>query len=481
MADAPSDVYWVPLGVKRPGMIAAASCATVSLVFISALLTYVATLLLRHRRAAKSAHGRLERESRAIRFLASSHGVAFVSLLAGDLLQALGFSLTYHWLALGAVPAPAHPTALCTAQAVLIQVGDIGSAFSALIIAANLFSIICLKRTASLAALLSAIAFAWVCSGVLAGVGPAAFPPRPGRLPFYGPAGGWCWIGAGNQTERLTLHYLFVFIVALSTFLLYSAIALRIWWRRRQLGADATLSGGTTNVAKIMLIYPAVYVATILPISVYRCAAMAGHVWRIEFALAGGAVFTLSGAANCTVYALTRHIVSFDGIGEALRRGSGSGSFGRPSLDPSQHSLEPPRPSLLARLRALFHKRDDPNSSADSSPTLAGAVRIKVETDVVDPHAVGDSASPRLGEYSTVQWGAPVGGVAPRRPSVAVSPLEGRPFAQLDPVARRSRGRKSEGEKDVELGHEELKETGEIDEIEEEEESQQSARRREPA
>ena len=82
MAAAASDTYWVPLGVKRPGMIAAASCATVSLVFISALLTYVAALLWRHRRARRE-HARVESESRAIRFLASSHGVAFVSLLAG--------------------------------------------------------------------------------------------------------------------------------------------------------------------------------------------------------------------------------------------------------------------------------------------------------------------------------------------------------------------------------------------------------------
>lgn len=78
-----------------------------------------------------------------------------------------------------------------------------------------------------------------------------------------------------------------------------------------------------------MLVYPGTYVATILPLSVYRCAAMAGQQWSIQIALAAGAIFTLSGAANCTVYALTRHIVSLDGIGSALRRGSGSGSFGR--------------------------------------------------------------------------------------------------------------------------------------------------------
>lgn len=149
----------------------------------------------------------------------------------------------------------------------------------------------------------------------------------------------------------------------------------------------------------------------------------------------------------------------------------------RPSLDPSQHSLEPPRPSLLSRLRALFHKPDELPSSAKSSPTLAGAVRVKVETDVAHPHA-GESASPRLGEYSTVQWGVPGGG-APRRPSVAVGPLEGRPFAQLDPVGRR---RESEREKDVELAHE-LQYGGEIEQIEEQQETEleQGVRPREPA
>jgi len=100
---------------------------------------------------------------------------------------------------------------------------------------------------------------------------------------------------------------------------------------------------------------------------------------------------------------------------------------------------------------------------------------------VADPHAraAGDSASPRLGEYTTVQWGVPGGAAMPRRPSVAVSPLEGRPFARLDPVARRRRD--SEHEKDVELAQE-LKDTGEIEQIEEEDsEREQRMRQREPA
>lgn len=68
-----------------------------------------------------------------------------------------------------------------------------------------------------------------------------------------------------------------------------------------------------------------------LPLSIYRCAAMAGEHWNIHILLGAGAVFTLSGAANCIIYALTRRLVSFDGIGTALRRGSASVSGSRGS------------------------------------------------------------------------------------------------------------------------------------------------------
>lgn len=70
-----------------------------------------------------------------------------------------------------------------------------------------------------------------------------------------------------------------------------------------------------------------------LPLSIYRLAYMTGHKLSIHYALGAGFIFTLSGAANCCIYAFTRKIVSLDGIGDALRRGSGSGSFGKCAYD----------------------------------------------------------------------------------------------------------------------------------------------------
>lgn len=96
-----------------------------------------------------------------------------------------------------------------------------------------------------------------------------------------------------------------------------------------------------------MMLFPLVYIITMcvrsptlltkaltlapisLPLSIYRLAYMTGHELSIHFALGAGSIFTLSGAANCCIYAFTRNIVSLNGLSDALRRGSGSGSFGK--------------------------------------------------------------------------------------------------------------------------------------------------------
>lgn len=109
-----SDDRWVPLADKRAGTIAVCTAACVSLAFILAFSSWVAYLLYRHHTRVKAL--RVERETRAIRFLASSHGILLGSLIFGyahpavlckqllktdhrhlssDFVQALGFSLSW--------------------------------------------------------------------------------------------------------------------------------------------------------------------------------------------------------------------------------------------------------------------------------------------------------------------------------------------------------------------------------------------------
>ncbi|BGP17540.1 hypothetical protein JCM10213_004082 [Rhodosporidiobolus nylandii] len=313
---SPSPPRWVPIASNRRGMAAVASAATLSVVCVLSLSVYMSLLLRRHLRKTKV--DRANEETRAIKFLKSTHGMLLCNMLVGDLLQATGFLLNFNWVARNALPTSAYPTALCTAQAVLIQLGDLGSAFSSLVICANLFLILVFQIHPSVRVLWGVMAFEWIIIAIMAFLGPAALE-RDG-IPFYGPSGGWCWMNGIYQKERLYLHYLWVFIVAFADLTLYGVMAAKIWLQRRAVGNEQV--AGTQGVWRVMMAYPAVYIATILPVSCYRIASMAGHQWPIHYALAAGFIFTLSGTANVVIYSFTRSLVSFDSLGSALRRGS---------------------------------------------------------------------------------------------------------------------------------------------------------------
>jgi hypothetical protein len=90
---------------------------------------------------------------------------------------------------------------------------------------------------------------------------------------------------------------------------------------------------------KIMPLYALMYIVTILPLSAYRAASMAGRRWGLDAQLAAGFVFTLSGLVNCVIYATTRNIISSESVG-AIRRGSTSATVS--GLGPSESIFSPP-------------------------------------------------------------------------------------------------------------------------------------------
>ncbi|GAA6040263.1 hypothetical protein JCM8097_009393 [Rhodosporidiobolus ruineniae] len=407
--------HWVSLGTKRAGMAAVASAASLSVLSVCILSAYIAHLLRQHYGRSKA--DRLGNESRAIKFLTSSHGMLLGNLLLGDFLQALGFLLNWRWIARGALPAATHVTQLCTAQGVFIQVGDLGSAFSSLVICVNLFLILVFQIHPSTRKLWLVMVAEWGVIAVMALVGPVALE-RDG-VPFYGPSGGWCWMSSIYQSERLTLHYLWVFIIAALNLLLYSAMAVKIWHQRRAFGNEQL--SGTAGVAKVMMLYPLVYIVTILPLSCYRVAAMAGKTWPIHYALAAGFVFTLSGTANCLIYAFTRSIVSFDSLTSALRRTSnvGGGTWAGRSFDTRR---------LSGITSNLFSSSSSGGGGGHGRKSFGGGgggttsqlgrtsfalngVRIDVETDVSSPDLMASgSLSPALSFDGPAGAGGGAGG-----------------------------------------------------------------------
>ncbi|GAA6013776.1 hypothetical protein JCM11491_005095 [Sporobolomyces phaffii] len=318
---------WISLEPHLAGVLAVAIAATVSLVCIAALVSFIALLLSRFYSHSNESERREKRMSnKAIRFLASTHGLLFIDLLLGDLLQAIGFVLNYSWFHHRGLPPSENPTALCTTQGVLIQVGDTASAFSSLIISVNLFFVIVFSRHPSIKALWFVIAFQWLVVGILAAIGPR-WLEREG-MPFYADAGSWCWISSHYSDARLWLHYFFVFVIAFVDLVLYTIIAAYLALQSRRTSAKIPLNiSNLSGVAKIMPLYALGYIVTILPLSAYRAASMAGHHWSPDAQLAAGFVFTLSGAVNCVIYATTRNLISSESVG-ALRRTSQSATGG---------------------------------------------------------------------------------------------------------------------------------------------------------
>ncbi|GAA5957080.1 hypothetical protein JCM8115_003951 [Rhodotorula mucilaginosa] len=447
-----SDDRWVPLADKRAGTIAVCTAACVSLAFILAFSSWVAYLLYRHHTRVKAL--RVERETRAIRFLASSHGILLGSLIFGDFVQALGFSLSWAWVARGEIPTAAYPTRLCKTQSILIQIGDLGSAFSSLVICLNLLLILVFRITPATRWLMVTLLIEWIIIGILASVGPISRIGKEG-VPFYGPSGSWCWVNSAYQLERLLVHYLWVFIVAFFNLLFYSIIAIYLRYHDGGRLASGPLAQ-TANISRVMLIYPVVYVATILPLSIYRCAAMAGEHWNIHILLGAGAVFTLSGAANCIIYALTRRLVSFDGIGTALRRGSSSATAGRGNESPSLFRrgssatvggpLSPHSPQPRAKIRfergafSLFFRPDGTPYRPEAPPRNSTFDGIVVEVETVANVQEQDQApvpSAILAQREHAHAHQPDPPRRPSKPEVRwedeTPSSEDRPFGRLEP------------------------------------------------
>jgi hypothetical protein len=63
----------------------------------------------------------------------------FLFSFSSSYLVLLLFPITSQWIARRAIPTARFPTATCTTQAVFIQMGDLGSAFSSVLICVNLF------------------------------------------------------------------------------------------------------------------------------------------------------------------------------------------------------------------------------------------------------------------------------------------------------------------------------------------------------
>jgi len=246
----------------------------------------------------------------------------FISLLLCDLMQAVGSIMNEKWVQNKAV----YLGNFCTTQGIFKQAADIGIAMFALIIAIHTFCVLFLRWQSRPYVLWLTLVSAWSAMGAIVLAGPTlADTTKYG--PFFGISGYWCWITAPYPVQHITLDYMFMFMSAGFSFLLYTLVFLRLrgniiisgwyiafrratsssnsYWRGREFADNEKMV-----IARQMMLYPVAYVIVILPIATARFCEMRGNT-NVPFGatIFCDTVYLLSGLVNVTLFVTTRRVL----------------------------------------------------------------------------------------------------------------------------------------------------------------------------
>ncbi|RAH40214.1 protein gprD [Aspergillus brunneoviolaceus CBS 621.78] len=229
--------------------------------------------------------------------------VLIYNLLLVDLQQATAFLLCLHWVSKGYVY---YPSAPCVLQGWWIQTGDPGSGLFVLAIAMHTGAVVLRGRQLPFPIFVASVVGLWIFIIILGLIPVGLF----GSETFVISEAGWCWLSPQHETERLWLHYLWIFLAEFGTVILYGIMF--FYLRRRMQEAASLRQNHQENLKRLnrvvvyMVIYPLVYLVLSLPLAAGRMST-ARHIIpsRAYFAVAG-TLMALSGLVDVAVYTLTR-------------------------------------------------------------------------------------------------------------------------------------------------------------------------------
>lgn len=320
-----------------------------------------------------------------------SHAAAYlISLLICDLLQAIGSIMNAQWYVQQAVSFQPF----CTAQGVIKQISDVGTALWALTIALHTFWVLFLRLEVRRAVMISALVALWAAIGTLVISGPATLNIKE-KGPFYAISGYWCWISDQYPISHITLDYMFMFLSAFLSFILYSLVYLKMrgnitivgWKLRFRLHRGSGSSGlaadtQTIAIAKQMLLYPVAYTILISPIAISRFIGFSGREVSFGVTIFSDTIYLLSGLVNVLLFFVTRRVLPrhsvikkrFSGSEEPMRFSfvddleqppSDSVSFTSGKTD-EEHSVDTMIGSLDEK-NDMFKRVDSPDADTDTS------------------------------------------------------------------------------------------------------------------
>lgn len=245
-------------------------------------------------------------------------GLQFMSLLLFDFIQSIGSVLHIPWI----YNAHVEEGLTCTVQGIFKQFGDVGVALTTSSIAIHTFLVLAFKveiRPIHAKVVVGLTYFAVVLVVV---IGFAIGASRK-RSSIYGDTGYWCWITDDFDNERIVLEYLWLWLAALISLCCYGGMALIIRGNLTFDGNKPKLQGRKdmaivtqphTSLVWHMLFYPALYIVTIIPISISRFISFSGKEVPYQALFFASCLFSASGLLNSLLFAFTRPSLSFHGV-----------------------------------------------------------------------------------------------------------------------------------------------------------------------
>ncbi|KAI0388147.1 G protein-coupled glucose receptor regulating Gpa2-domain-containing protein [Hypomontagnella monticulosa] len=283
------------------GLLAVGSLATISLLFTTALLSFITWRMVSWKSYYSSDIGR------------NQSVVIIYQLILADCIQSLGFLISFHWVAERQI---IGPNGACFVQGWFIQLGDVASAFFVLAIAIHTTYQVVLGRSLGHKAFICGILGIWGISLLLTSLAPII----GGRFVFQR-AGVWCWISVDQEGLRLSLHYIWIFIVEFGSILVY---ATGFYYLYRAKNSDVIIPGRSIENLRrartAMLAYAIIYTVLSLPLAAGRMASMSNNQLSDEYYLFAGALFTCSGWVDTVLYTMTRRALLFDELNVYNRR-----------------------------------------------------------------------------------------------------------------------------------------------------------------
>ncbi|KAJ3569371.1 hypothetical protein NP233_g5100 [Leucocoprinus birnbaumii] len=276
---------------ERLGIFIAGLAATLSVIATSSLLVYVSLRRWRRRKFPNTLELFPRRHSEATAFK------LFISLVIADLIQALGGMPYWKWSLAGDV---ADRTGTCTFQGVFLNIGNIAIAFSILSIAFHTFAVLVLEWRIGHLVLRCTVAAIWIITAVI------VLACSRVRSDYYGQSGYWCWITRSYETERIVGEYLWMWIAFFVMIALYGSVSVSMSGIWKSKSSREGLDSESKQIAYLMLVYPAVYLICLGPVSICRWLAFSGKTISPAATLTSDTIFSLSGLFNVILFYYTR-------------------------------------------------------------------------------------------------------------------------------------------------------------------------------